>query len=421
MRKLLRALFVCITLVGAVVAISTPSRASSGAWVVVCGYVRSLPDDPIVHPGAPGASHLHDFIGNTSVDAFSTFQSMEAASSTCPAGDRAGYWTPSVLRNGVKVSPAGSGVREQVYYTADNLASGTHVEPFPPDFRIVAGNSHATSASENPTLGEEIYWGCSDNSVGGKPLAPPSSCQTGILSLHVGFPNCWDGTLTHVDDTPHLRYPVSGGKCPAGFTRALPRIIMRTEYPVGTSSGTIALSSGPAFTAHADFWNTWDQAKLKSLVDSCLNADKDCGVFRGTTSGSVSGGTGSSSTTTTTTTTTTSATSTTVGSGTRHRHHRTTTTQQAVQSLARTGGGSSSTAAAAALSGDEATPTTTSQDGAVAAVAAENASSNGVGSSSSLPFTGAPMGAAVAVAVGLLGIGATTLMRTRKPRPRPRH
>ena len=149
---------------------------------------------------------------------------------------------------------------------------------------MVAGNAHATTPSQNPDLGEEIYWGCSDNSVGGKPTAPPA-CASGIVSLHVGFPNCWDGVLTHVDDTAHLRHPV-GYRCPAGFSHALPRLILRTEYPVG-HGGRITLSSGPTFTAHGDFWNTWDQEKLAALVDRCLNAGRDCGVFRG--SGSAAG------------------------------------------------------------------------------------------------------------------------------------
>jgi Domain of unknown function (DUF1996) len=419
MRKLLRAFFVCVTLLGAIVAISSPSKASSGAWVVVCGYTGSRADDPIVKPNAPGTSHLHDFFGNTSVTASSTFQSMQAASSTCPAGDLAGYWAPSLLRNGTKVNPAGGDTRQQTYYTADNLASGTRVEPFPPDMRIVAGNAMATSAGDNPTLGEEIYWGCSDNSVPGKPVTPPSSCRTGILSLHIGFPNCWDGVLTHSNDTPHLRYPAGGGTCPAGFSHALPRVIMRLEYPVGTSSGAITLSSGPSFTAHADFWNTWDQAKLTSLVNNCLNADKDCGVFRGTTDGissggSVDGGTGAAATSTSA-----------VTRRTRHRH--TTTTHEAARSAAVARADTPTTA-----------PSTTNASNASTAAAAEEAAAGtsaaafqeevataaqhptGIGRGS-LPLTGAPMGAALAVAFGLLGLGATTLHKTRTPRPRPKH
>jgi Domain of unknown function (DUF1996) len=399
MRNLLRAVFVCITLFGAIVVISAPSRAASGAWVVVCGYTRSLPDDPIVHPKAPGTSHLHDFLGNTSVDAFSTMHSMQAAGSTCPAGDLAGYWVPALFRNGTKINPSGQNVRQQVYYTADNLAPRTHIEPFPPDMRLVAGNAMATSPRDNWGLGEEIYWGCSDNSVDGKPITPPSSCRTGILSLHVGFPNCWDGVLTHDNDTSHLRYP-SGGKCPAGFSHALPRVILRTEYPVGTATGNITLASGQPFTAHGDFWNTWDQAKLKNLVDNCLNADKDCGVFRGSSRG-VTGAASSPQVT--------------QAGATTQRHQTATTAPSVASSSSHSHQHAGATTAAAPAT---AAASTTSAGSALAALSADTASSGG---GSRLPGTGTPLTAAAALAVGLLGLGATTLLRTRVPRPRPKH
>jgi Domain of unknown function (DUF1996) len=279
MRTLQRALLVLTVMSAALVAVPTTSPAESPGWVLQCRLARSAAVDPIVHPGMPGMSHLHDFFANTSINAASTYRSMRAGGTTCPAGDTAGYWVPALLRNGVKVDPAGDGIREQIYFRGDNLAPGTHIEPFPPDLRVIAGNSNAASAADNPKLGKEIYWGCSDNSTG-KLTVPPPSCSTRILTLHVGFPNCWDGTLTHSDDTPHLRYP-SSEKCPAGFAHALPRVILRLEYLVGASTGRISLASGPAFTAHGDFWNTWDQAKLRALVDRCLNAGKDCGTLRG--------------------------------------------------------------------------------------------------------------------------------------------
>jgi hypothetical protein len=31
-------------------------------------------------------------------------------------------------------------------------------------------------------------------------------------------------------------------------------------------------------TAHADFWNVWDQDKLEGEVANCLNRDLVCGV-----------------------------------------------------------------------------------------------------------------------------------------------
>jgi hypothetical protein len=70
----------------------------------------------------------------------------------------------------------------------------------------------------------------------------------------------------------------SGGKCPSGFTHELPRLIQRLEYPVGTSSSGLTLSSGPIYTMHADFWNTWEMSKLSTLTTRCLNADVDCGT-----------------------------------------------------------------------------------------------------------------------------------------------
>jgi hypothetical protein len=158
----------------------------------------------------------------------------------------------------------------------NNLAAGTRIEPFPADCRMVTGNGHAATPAENGSLGREIYWGCSDNSESGKPIAPVD-CATGIVTLHIGFPNCWDGVLTHANDSRHVVFP-SGGRCPSTHPRPLPRLIERFEYPVGPHSSGLSLASGPTFTAHADFWNTWRQAGLTDLTTRCLNADVDCGT-----------------------------------------------------------------------------------------------------------------------------------------------
>jgi hypothetical protein len=40
----------------------------------------------------------------------------------------------------------------------------------------------------------------------------------------------------------------------------------------------LALSSGAIHSAHADFWNTWDQDKLEREVAVCLNRDLVCGL-----------------------------------------------------------------------------------------------------------------------------------------------
>jgi len=204
-----------------------------------------------------------------------------STTTTCPAtsGDTSGYWTPALYKNGTKIEAGGQSTREQFYYRKNNLKAGTVIHTFPPDFRMIAGNGHATSEADNPYLGREIYYGCSDNSESGKPKAPVN-CSTGIISLHVGFPNCWDGvSLDSPDHKGHVVYP-SSGLCPADHPVALPRLIMRFEYPVGTDSSGITLSSGPYYTAHGDFWNAWEQEMLNALVAQCLNTSTDCGTLQ---------------------------------------------------------------------------------------------------------------------------------------------
>jgi hypothetical protein len=261
-----------------------PAEASSPGWITICAPTQTATDDPIVFPGQPGASHLHQFFANRSAAAGSTYSSMLAGSTSCGSpGDKAGYWAPALYEDGRLVSPVGlradgKPTRSVFYYRADNVSSSYRaahpVEPFPADLRMIAGTSHAMSAAEQPKLGKEIYWGCSDNSTG--KLTAPASCASGAISLHVGFPNCWNGAVTHSNDTPNVVYP-SSGACPVAYPRVLPRVIFRVEYPVGTTTGVITLSSGPAYTIHADFWNTWDQATLQRLVSKCLVDGVDCG------------------------------------------------------------------------------------------------------------------------------------------------
>lgn len=258
----------------AALAIAPPVASASPGWLVRCPYSHSLPDDPIVSPGQPGAAHLHDFYGNQSVDAFSTYASLLAASTLCgDQSDTAGYWTPALYEDGVRVKPAGAfgghSTRQQFYYRKIGSAP---VQPFPANLRMIAGDAHATSVHHL----SEIYWGCSDNSTEKLPLPP--SCSTGIISLHVGFPSCWNGwQLDTSDHKSHVAYP-SSGACPRTHPVRIPRLIQRQEYPVGTQTGAITLSSGSPYSAHGDFVNSWNQARLVQLTADCLNQDVDCGT-----------------------------------------------------------------------------------------------------------------------------------------------
>jgi hypothetical protein len=236
-------------------------------FVSSCGFTHRAPDDPIVFFGKPGASHDHSFVGNTSTNASSTLASLLAAGTTCHRpGDTAAYWMPTLLRDGQPVVP----VKAQIYY---RRSTESHVEAFPPGFRMIAGSARATS----PQARRVTFWNC--GAQGGVPASSevptcPNARQTG-LRLHVTFPSCWDGkNLDSANHETHVAYPVAG-RCPARYAHALPRISLIYRYPIAGGPG-VTLASGGTYSAHADFFNAWDQRELQSLVDGCLNALRHC-------------------------------------------------------------------------------------------------------------------------------------------------
>ncbi|HEX8632503.1 MAG TPA: DUF1996 domain-containing protein [Catenuloplanes sp.] len=248
--------------------------AAAGLWKIDCGYSHSLPDDPIVFPGKPGASHLHDFFGNVGAKANSTYESLNGVTSTCAKNDRAAYWAPALYRNGKKINP----VRAVIYYTT-SAGDPKKQESFPPDMRIILGNAKATKLSERTG---QIEWGC----VGNQNIGPeiPAQCASGEIQVRMRYPACWDGVTVKGNAIDHLRYP-SRGACPKGFPRALPTMRLNIAYKVGTTTGNITLSSGSPYSIHSDFWNVWDQRTLDDLVKQCFHGQRNCGHFTGTSPG----------------------------------------------------------------------------------------------------------------------------------------
>jgi hypothetical protein len=255
-------------------AVATPSVAlAKGQFRVTCPYSHSKPDDPIVFPAQPGASHLHDFFGNRTVDAFSTESSLRAGTTTCETSDDlSGYWEPAMYFH-LKKRPA---TRIAVYYrgTADS-------EPVPAGLQMVAGDAHATEIQSAKIM----RWSCGD---GTPDAARPYNCRkwlsvssNGVTAL-IKFPICWDGGgLTR----EHVVYTARSGDCPAGFGHRIPHIHMFLKTgivnPFNKSGGiAIRFSSGPYYTLHADFFNAWDQARMNLLTRNCINVGVDCGVVR---------------------------------------------------------------------------------------------------------------------------------------------
>jgi hypothetical protein len=125
----------------------------------------------------------------------------------------------------------------------------------------------------------------------------PVDCTAsgGVVTAQATFPDCWDGTTTF--DVPagigmsHFYYSTNG-VCPPGTVpcptgneppgKLMAQLVTqetfidpRTNAPMvnpNNADGTLGLSfsSGPYFTYHADFLNSWNHI-IQEITDKCLN------------------------------------------------------------------------------------------------------------------------------------------------------
>jgi hypothetical protein len=246
---------------------AAPAAEAKGLFIVNCPFSHRRQVDPIVSFGVPVSGHMHDFMGNRSINFNSTFASASTSATTCGlSGDRAGYWAPSLR------APNGTFVpvrRALVYYRNTPAQYGT-TTAFPPDFRIVAGG-----VGTGPPISG---WSCEQDASNMQ--STPPNCGSGLLVLHVRFPSCWDGrNKDSADHRSHMRY-ASGSSCPSSHPVKVPEIFLHVRYAPGASGAGYRLSDG-TLSPHADFWNLWVQATLQQKINECLRAGKNCGQVTG--------------------------------------------------------------------------------------------------------------------------------------------
>ena len=105
-----------------------PSAAPDvvGAFRFICQAAQLLYDDPIVYPGQPGKSHLHQFYGNTGANAYSTYRSLRTSGDSTCMGilNRSGYWMPAMLDGkGNVVRPGGVSIYYKRRPVSDPIVS----------------------------------------------------------------------------------------------------------------------------------------------------------------------------------------------------------------------------------------------------------------------------------------------------------
>lgn len=272
--RVLRLLAVVAMLLGAPLAVQ-PAQAAPvrvAEFLADCPFSHRLPDDPIVFPGLPGASHMHSFFGSRVTNAHTTLADLERGATNCdPAVDKSSYWVPTLYANGSPVEP----VITTFYYLGEGVRPDVtaRIQPFPPGLRVVAGNAMAGGPDESIARWSCLHAGhveASKDFVN----CPPGT----MLESYLDFPQCWNGRdLDSPDHKSHMAYPV-GGECPSSHPVPVPKLRQVLRYPVNGDPGQFRLASGRGFTMHGDFFNAWPPAELERRVRDCIRPIIKCGA-----------------------------------------------------------------------------------------------------------------------------------------------
>jgi hypothetical protein len=246
---------------------SPAAPVRSGQFLAVCAWSHRAPDDPIVFPGRPGASHMHDFFGSRATRASTTLRDLRRSPTTCrPAADRSAYWVPTLYLRGRALRAQGA------FYYSSAVRRPRTIRPFPSGLRMLAG----WPSGRPPGAPRVAEWGCHGSGIPRSEfvLACPAGSR---LELNLRFPDCWDGRRTDSPDhRAHMAYS-RGGRCPADHPVPVPRLRLRLVFP--TRGGpAVKLSSGDGDSLHGDFFNAWEPRALAARIRGCLHRPARCGT-----------------------------------------------------------------------------------------------------------------------------------------------
>ncbi|MDY7086211.1 MAG: DUF1996 domain-containing protein [Actinomycetota bacterium] len=256
----------------------TPRTVPAGSVRVpefnaTCAYSHSKPDDPIIFPGLPGASHMHTFLGNTSTDAYATTRTLLAnAGTTCrPAPDLSAYWIPTLYENDRAIEP-----KDVVVYYGSRLTDPSATVPFPQGFRMIAGDARLQAPTPAGSV-NAFYCAGPGGEIGRSADGNwPVCAPTAVLMFHLVFQDCWDGrNLDSPTHKAHVAYSYDG-TCRGDHPVAIPNLSFLIAYPTSGGPAGFRLASGMASSMHGDAFLAWDNRAQSERVKNCLTQKAKC-------------------------------------------------------------------------------------------------------------------------------------------------
>ncbi|MGW5426084.1 DUF1996 domain-containing protein [Streptomyces sp. NPDC004059] len=280
----------------------TPN-ASTGTFTTRCGVNANKnhnTDNVIVAPGVTnGAHHLHDYVGNQKVNAFSSNQTFLQGGTSCQnKNDLSAYYWPVVrvqdgsqdfdqnADGGGKEGNVGkilTPVQAQIKYVG---SPASKVVAMPQFLRIITGDAKTTT---NGLANANAHWSCTgfENRVQltqQYPICPQGSKVVRTFA----FQSCWDGQ--NIDSANHRTHVAfadpASGVCPNGF-KAIPQLTMRLVYNItpptiqnGQVKNAYAVDGFPEqlhkpATDHDDFISV-TTGGLANRIANCINNGQNC-------------------------------------------------------------------------------------------------------------------------------------------------
>jgi hypothetical protein len=276
-----------------------PSAAPdvAGAFRFICQPGQVSYDDPIVFPGQPGKSHLHQWFGNTAADAHSTYESLRrSGESTCMnVANRSAYWMPAMLDGkGHVVRPDYVTIYYKRLARPEDCArmAARGCAALPRGLRIIFGyDMVAHRATEHAA-----YFNCDGPGAQSGHYdtitEAAAHCPAGArLGAVIVAPDCWDGQrLDSANHRDHMARPGYGSngvhRCPSTHPYAVPTFTMGAWYSVdqaGAADWYLSSDEMPGMkrmpagsTFHADWFGAWDDEVMAMWTDHCIAKLLNC-------------------------------------------------------------------------------------------------------------------------------------------------